>query len=73
MPNLVDLSFIDETTEEPAELLEALPDARYEGAPADDDLGIRSLLEQPTAFAHPWWRDQARRRSRYRTRERFHG
>jgi hypothetical protein len=63
MPKLVDLSFIDETAEDPAELLDVLPDIRYqvEAAAADDDLGIRSLLEQPAAFAHPWWRDQARR------------
>ena len=30
-------------------------------AAADDDLAIRSLLERPEVFAHPWWREQARR------------
>ena len=59
----VDLSFMDEADEDPAELLRALPEIRHEvaPAPADDDLGLRSLLERPEAFAHAWWRDQARR------------
>jgi hypothetical protein len=65
MPKPVDLSFIDEAVEDPAELLKALPEVRYEveAATADDDLGIRSLLERPEVFSHPWWRDQARRGS----------
>lgn len=59
----VDLSFMDEAAEDPAELLKALPDIRHEVAPApvDDDLGLRSLLERPEAFTHAWWRDQASR------------
>lgn len=69
----VDLSFIDEAAEEdPAELLKALPEIRHElaPAPADDDLGLRSLLDQPQAFAHAWWRDQASRGSNHRPRRR---
>lgn len=60
----VDLSFMDETAEEdPAELLNVMPEIRQEvaPAPADDDLGLRSLLERPEAFSHAWWRDQAGR------------
>jgi hypothetical protein len=60
----VGLSFMDEAAEEdPAELLEALPEIRHEvpPAPADDDLGLGTLLGRPDAFAHAWWRDQASR------------
>jgi hypothetical protein len=59
----VDLSFMDEADDDPTELLKALPEIRHEvaPAPADDDLGLRNLLERPEAFTHPWWRDQARR------------
>jgi hypothetical protein len=59
----VDLSFMDEDAEDPAELLRALPEIRHEVAPtpAEDDLGLRSLLERPEAFSHAWWRDQASR------------
>ena len=59
----VDLSFMDEAAEDPAELLKALPEIRLEvaPAPAEDDLGLRSLLERPEAFSHAWWRDQASR------------
>jgi hypothetical protein len=57
--------FLDEAADEPGELLKALPEIRQYLAPAppDEDLGLRSLLDQPDtgAFAHPWWRDQARR------------
>ena len=58
-----DLSFLDESAEDPSELLKALPEIRHDvsAAPADEDLGIRTLLERPEAFAHAWWRDQARR------------
>lgn len=61
----VDLSFMDEAADDPAELLRAMPEIRHEiaPAPADDDLGLRSLLEHPEAFAHAWWRDQASRSS----------
>jgi hypothetical protein len=61
MPKPVDLSFMDEAAEDPAELLTALPEFRHEVAPTDDDLGLRSLLERPEAFTHAWWRDQASR------------
>ena len=65
MPRPVDLSFMDmdDAQEDPSALLDALPEIRQEvGAmPADDDLGLRSLLERPEAFAHAWWRDQAGR------------
>lgn len=59
----VDLSFMDEAAEDPAELLKALPEIRHELAAgaADEDLGLRSLLENPEAFSHAWWRDQASR------------
>jgi hypothetical protein len=59
----VDLSFMDEAADDPAELLKALPEIRKEvgAAPTDDDLGLRSLLEDPEAFSHAWWRDQAGR------------
>jgi hypothetical protein len=60
----VDLSFMDESAEDdPAELLKALPEIRNEVAatPADEDLGLRSLLERPETFSHAWWRDQASR------------
>jgi len=59
----VDLSFMDEAAEDPVELLRALPEISHEvaPAPADDDLGLRSLLERPEAFSHGWWRDQASR------------
>jgi hypothetical protein len=61
----VDLTFMDEAAEDPAELLRALPEIGQElaAAPLDDDLGIRSLLERPEEFAHTWWRDQASRSS----------
>lgn len=64
----VDLSFMDEAAEDPAELLKAMPEIRHEvaPAPADDDLGLRSLLERPEAFTHAWWRDQARRAAPWR-------
>lgn len=63
MPKPVDLSFMDEAGEDPAELLRALPEISHElaAAPADEDLGLRSLLELPDAFTHAWWRDQASR------------
>lgn len=59
----VDMAFIEEEADDPAELLKALPELRYDVASthADDDLGLRSLLEHPEAFTHPWWRDQASR------------
>lgn len=68
MPKPIDLSFIDEAAEDPVDLLKALPEVRYEvqAATADDDIGIRSLLERPEALAHSWWRDQARRSSNIR-------
>jgi hypothetical protein len=69
----VDLSFRDEASEDPADLIEALPDVRRQvaAAPADDDLGLRTLLEHPEMFGHGWWRDQARR-GRSSTRPRQH-
>jgi hypothetical protein len=62
-PVEVDLSFMDEAADDPAELLKAMPEIRYEVAPTptDDDLGLRTLLERPEAFTLPWWRDQAGR------------
>jgi hypothetical protein len=69
----VDLSFMDEPPEDPAELLRALPEIGHELAAAatDGDLGLRSLLEHPEGFTHPWWRDQASRSgSRFRPEHR---
>jgi hypothetical protein len=65
MPKPVDLSFMDEAAGAPAELLQGSPEIRTEvpPLPVDDDLGLRSLLESPETFVHPWWRDQARRSS----------
>jgi len=66
MPKPVDLSFMDDVGEEdPADFLRALPEIRHDVAPAsaDDDFGLRSLLESPAAFTHTWWLDQARRSS----------
>jgi hypothetical protein len=62
-----DLTFLDdEAVDEPSELLKALPEiGQYiTPAPPEDDLGLRSLLERPEAFAHAWWRDQARKSGR---------
>ena len=57
-----DLWFVEEAADDPAELLKALPEIRQslDPAPAEDDVGLRSLLEDPDQFAHRWWRDQAR-------------
>jgi hypothetical protein len=56
----------DEVADDPAELLQALPEIRQSVAPTppEDDLGFRSLLEGPETFAHAWWRDQASRSGR---------
>jgi hypothetical protein len=61
----VDVTFMDEADELPTELLRALPEIRHEltPEPTDDDLGLRSLLEQPELFNHAWWRGQASRSS----------
>jgi len=65
----VDVTFLDDSEEPPMELLRALPEIRHEltPEPVDDDLGLRSLLEQPELFSHAWWRTQASR-SRPRSR-----
>jgi hypothetical protein len=57
---------LDEDAEDPSALLAVLPDIRpyLEPTPAEEDLGLRSLLEHPDCFAHPWWRDQAKRSAR---------
>ena len=58
--------FLDEAVEEPDELLKALPELRQNlvSAPPEDELGLRSLLEQADTFTHPWWRDQASKSGR---------
>lgn len=58
--------FLDEAVDESDELLKALPEIRQNlvPAPPEDELGLRSLLEQPDTFAHAWWRDQASRSGR---------
>jgi hypothetical protein len=57
---------LDEDAEDPSALLAVLPEIRpyLEPTPAEEELGLRSLLEQPDHFAHPWWRDQASRSGR---------
>jgi hypothetical protein len=63
-----DTWFLDEAIDDTAELAKVLPDIRQHLVhPHDDeDLGLRSLLEQPAVFAHGWWRDQASRSGRSR-------
>lgn len=63
MRRMVESSFTEEAQAAPAE---APAETRHEvGATlTDDDLGLGSLLEHPEAFAHAWWRNQARRSSR---------
>jgi hypothetical protein len=59
--------FLDEAAvDEPADLVRVMPEVRQYlvHAPADEELGLRSLLEQPGVFAHSWWRDQASRSGR---------
>jgi hypothetical protein len=55
----LDLSFMEEAEEEPSELLKALPEIRQELAPspADDDFGLRILLEHPEVLGHARRRD----------------
>lgn len=61
-----DLWFLDDPIDEPAELMKALPEVRQELTPTgtEEDLGLRSLLENPDALAHAWWRDQASKSGR---------
>jgi hypothetical protein len=58
--------FLDEAVDEPGEVFKALPEIRkyLVPAPPEEELGLRSLLENPDTFAHAWWRDQASRSSR---------
>ena len=59
--------FLDEAVDEPDELLKALPPElrpQLVPAPPEEELGLCFLLEQPGAFAHSWWRDQASRSAR---------
>lgn len=58
--------FLDETVEDPNDLAMVLPEIRQclVPPPSEEDLGLRSLLEQPEHFAHAWWRDQASRSRR---------
>jgi hypothetical protein len=58
--------FLDEGVDDAAELLRSMPEIRQNlaPAPAEAELGLRSLLERPEAFAHAWWRDQAARSGR---------
>jgi hypothetical protein len=60
--------FQDEGAEDPAALLQVLPEIRQylEPSPTEDDLGLRSLLEQPDQLSHAWWRDQASKSGRTR-------
>jgi hypothetical protein len=53
--------FLDEDVDEFVEMLKALPEIRQrlEPAPPEEELGLRSLLEQPDTLAHTWWHDQA--------------
>lgn len=55
-----DLWFLDEVVDEPGELLKVLPEIRQclEPAPRDEELGLRSLIEEE-ALTPRWWRDHA--------------
>jgi len=61
--------FVDDTVDDPAELLKVLPEMRQylEPPPVVEELGLRTLLEHPDYFAHAWWRDQASRSGRKRS------
>jgi len=56
--------FLDEDAEDPSALLAVLRPYLEPAPPAEEELGLRSLLEHPDHFAHPWWRDQASRSGR---------
>jgi hypothetical protein len=53
--------FLDEAVEDPTDLARVLPEMRQclLPPPPEEELGLRSLLEQPRHFAHGWWREQA--------------
>ena len=57
---------LDDPVDCATDLFRVLPEIRpyLEQSPQDDDLGLWSLLEQPAALAHSWWRDQATRSAR---------
>jgi hypothetical protein len=57
---------VDDPVDGASDLFQVLPELRpyVTQPPRDQELGLRSLLEQPEAFAHSWWRDQARRSGR---------
>ena len=55
--------FLDESVEDPNDLAKLLPEIGQQlvPLPADEELGLRSLLDQPDHFRHGWWREQASR------------
>ncbi|HVY26186.1 MAG TPA: hypothetical protein VHB79_06520 [Polyangiaceae bacterium] len=57
---------LDDPVEGAGDLFRVLPEMRpyLAQSPQDDDLGLRSLLEQPEALAHSWWRNQASKSAR---------
>jgi hypothetical protein len=62
MPHPEIVPILEEEEDSPSELLEAVPELRARlASEPPDDLGLRALLERPGAFAHSWWREQARR------------
>jgi hypothetical protein len=50
---------LDDPVDCATDLFRVLPEIRpyLEQSPQDDDLGLWSLLEEPAALAHSWWRD----------------
>jgi hypothetical protein len=67
--------FLDEAVEDPTDLVQVLPEIRQYLAPPppEEELGLRSLLEQPGHFTHAWWRAQAgKSRGKYAGPSRHH-
>jgi predicted glycosyltransferase len=59
-------------TEEPAELLRALPEIRQYFGPdqPEEEVGLRSILERPEALSKAWWREETTQRRRAKHRKR---
>jgi hypothetical protein len=53
--------FLDEDVDEFVEMLKAMPEIRQHltPAPAEEELGLRSLLERTDTLAHTRWHHQA--------------
>ena len=59
--------FLDEAVDDPTDLVKLLPEVRQYllPPPPGEELGLRSLLEQPVHRGHPWRREQAGRRRKH--------